>query len=101
MRFELTPWNGDGSPTEQSLRVQLEGEGFDVFRWRDEAGSTYAPHSHPHNESLWIVEGQIVLTISGRDYRLGPGDRLMLPKGTMHTTHAGPDGVTYLIGEQH
>ena len=37
---------------------------------------------------------------AGREFRLHPGDRLMLPKGTLHSAHPGPDGVTYLIGEK-
>ena len=31
---------------------------------------------------------------------LAPGDRLMLPRGTVHTATAGPRGATYLIGER-
>ena len=37
---------------------------------------------------------------SGSAYRLGPGDRLMLPRGTMHAATAGADGAAYLIGEK-
>lgn len=37
---------------------------------------------------------------AGREWRLGAGDRLMLPAGTVHTALAGPAGAAYLIGER-
>ena len=40
MRLEVIPWNGGPPPTEDALREQLTDDGFDVFRWRDEAGTT-------------------------------------------------------------
>ena len=100
MRLEVVPRNGDTQPNEEILRQQLQDEGFDVFHWRDEAGADYAPHSHDHDESLWVIEGEMVFGAAGREFRLHPGDRLMLPKGTLHSAHPGPDGVTYLIGEK-
>lgn len=101
MKLEVIPWNGGGSVLEEQMRQALEDEGFDVFRWRDEAGADYQPHSHDHDESLWVVDGEIVFGAGGREYRLKPGDRLMLPRGTVHTARAGGIGVTYLIGELH
>lgn len=71
-----------------------------MVRWTDIAGTTYAPHAHQQDESLWVLDGEIVFTIASREYRLRPGDRLMLPKGTMHGAHAGPRGAVYLIGER-
>ena len=99
MKLEVIPWNDGGSVLEDQLRQTLEDEGFDVFRWRDEAGADYQPHSHDHDESLWVVDGEIIFGAGGREYRLKPGDRMMLPKGTVHTARAGGPGVTYLIGE--
>ena len=54
-----------------------------------------------HDESLWVVGGEITFGIDGQAHRLGPGDRLMLPAGTIHTAHAGPHGARYLIGQRH
>ncbi len=100
MRLEVIPWNGGEPPTADALQQQLADEGFDVFRWRDEAGTDYQPHSHDHDESLWVIEGEMTFGAGGRELRLRTGDRLMLPKGTIHTAHAGASGVTYLIGER-
>ena len=100
MRLERIPWDGPGTPSEAVLRRRLESEGFGVFRWRDEAGAVYTAHSHDHDESLWVVDGEITFGAGGGELRLGPGDRLMLPRGTVHTAKAGPRGATYLIGER-
>jgi quercetin dioxygenase-like cupin family protein len=100
MRLELIPRDEGDAVDEDAWRERLLQEGFDVCRWRDEAGADYPPHSHDHDESLWIVEGEMVFSAAGRELRLRAGDRLMLPKGTVHTARAGGDGVTYLIGER-
>ena len=100
MRLELIPWPGPGDATQSTLRERLERDGFSVFSWTDASRAHYAPHSHDHDESIWVYEGEITFGADGRQLRLGPGDRLMLPQGTVHTADAGPDGASYLIGER-
>lgn len=100
MRLALVPWADGEAPFESELRRRLTSDGFDATPWSDPPHRTYAPHSHDHDESLWCVRGLITFHIDGSDYRLGPGDRLMLPRGTVHAATAGPDGATYLIGEK-
>ncbi|MCZ7617952.1 MAG: cupin domain-containing protein [Myxococcota bacterium] len=100
MEFRHIPWNEARTPGENGLRRCLESEGFDVKTWRDPADRVYAPHRHPHDESLWVLRGRIVLHIDGRDVPLGPGDRVELPGGTPHTARCGPEGAVYLIGRR-
>jgi quercetin dioxygenase-like cupin family protein len=100
MKLERIPWAEAGAPTEDGLRTQLEAEGFDAFVWCDAAGADYQPHAHDHDESLWVIEGEIVFGAEGGEFRLGAGDRLMLPKGTVHTARAGRHGSRYLIGQK-
>ncbi|MDX2167781.1 MAG: cupin domain-containing protein [Deltaproteobacteria bacterium] len=83
-----------------ALRARLEAEGFSVWQWSDAPGATYTPHSHDHDESIWIVAGEITFGALGRELHLAAGDRLMLPEGTVHTARAGAAGATYLIGER-
>lgn len=100
MKLERIPWHGDGVPVERILKQRLQADGYDVFRWRDEPGVDYQSHSHEHDEILWVVDGEITFGIGGRQYRLGPGDRLMLPAGTVHTATAGRNGAVYIIGQR-
>jgi quercetin dioxygenase-like cupin family protein len=100
MRLARIAWEESGSPSGEDLRERLAAEGFESFEWADAPGADYSPHAHDHDESLWVIDGDIVFSVAGVDYRLGPGDRLMLPKGTVHTARAGGAGARYLIGER-
>lgn len=100
MKLELLPWSEDAPPREAELLRRLARDGFEAFRWSDAPGTEYAPHHHDHDECLWLLEGAIRFGAEGQSLPLGPGDRLMLPRGTVHTAVAGPDGAAYLIGRR-
>ena len=100
MTFERIAWDEAGTPTERALLERLEAEGFEAFVWHDEPGADYQPHAHDHDESLWVIAGEITFGAGGQQYRLGPGDRLMLPGGTVHTARAGRNGARYAIGQR-
>jgi quercetin dioxygenase-like cupin family protein len=99
MKLERIPWTESASPRERELKQRLEREGFETYRWDDPPGAWYEAHSHDRDECLWCIEGEITFGIEGSEYTLGPGDRLMLPKGTVHTARAGRRGASYWIGE--
>ena len=71
-----------------------------MFRWRDGPPAPYSPLAHDPAESLWVVAGATAFAAAGGELRLGPGDRLMLPRGIVHKATAGAEGATYLIGER-
>jgi quercetin dioxygenase-like cupin family protein len=100
VEFGVIPWSVEGRPAEDELRRRLEEEGFAVWAWRDQPGATYVPHSHDEDESIWVVEGRIAFGVGGSEYPLGAGDRLMLPKGTVHTAEVGAEGALYLVGQR-
>jgi quercetin dioxygenase-like cupin family protein len=100
MRLEVIRWAGSRSPEAAELERRLTAEGYGVFRWTDHPGAHYTAHAHDHDESIWLVSGELTFSAEGRMLRLGPGDRLMLPARTTHTADAGPDGATYLVGER-
>lgn len=100
MKLERIAWPDAVPPHERDLQSRLVDEGFDVMTWSDPPGRFYAPHRHAHHESLWCLRGRIVFHVDGRDHPLEPGDRLMLPRDTVHAATVGPEGATYLIGEK-
>jgi len=100
MRLEHVQWSGPKPPKEPDARRTLEAEGFDVVCWSDPPGRAYAPHVHERDESLWMIAGGMTFEIDGRSYRLEAGDRLQLPRSTMHAALAHEDGARYLIGER-
>jgi quercetin dioxygenase-like cupin family protein len=100
MRCEHVTWEGAAPPTEPELRARLVADGFEAHLWHDDPGASYAPHSHERDERLWLLDGEMTFEVAGRSHRLGPGDRLELPAGTLHAAAAGVQGATYLIGER-
>ena len=61
-----------------------------------EPGGSVPLHSHPHEQLGYVVSGEIVMTISGEDHRLGPGGAYTIPGDVEHAGKAGPDGCAVL-----
>lgn len=94
-------WQRSEAPQERDLVRRLESEGYSVFRWSDPPGRTYAPHSHGEDQSHWVLDGSLALTVGGEEYVLGPGDRDFLPAGTVHAARVvGDEPVVYLIASK-
>src|SRR5437870_11584511 len=100
MRLEQIPWEGPDKPTESALAARLAADGFESFVWIDPPDADYSPHAHDHDESLWVMDGEMTFGAEGQELRLGPGDRLMLPKATSHTARAAHDGAGQRSGER-
>lgn len=100
MRLEVIRWQEASAPSEAELRERLEREGYSVIAWTDRPNAHYGAHSHERDESIWLVSGRIRFVARGEELALSPGDRLMLPAGTVHVADAGPAGARYLIGEK-
>ncbi len=43
------------------------------------------PHSHPHEQVSYVVEGEILFFLDGVPTRLGPGDMFAVPSNRPHT----------------
>ena len=97
---EVVAWEGGVSPDPAELRCRLESDGFDVLSWEDAPGTVYEPHVHDHDELLWLFAGEMTFGIDGRELRLCPGDRLRLPRGTVHSAVAGDEGASYFVGQR-
>lgn len=52
---------------------------------RMEPGGSIAPHVHSYEESLFVLEGEVVLSTVDTAVRLVPGDYAMVPLGIAHT----------------
>ncbi len=80
------------------LRKRLRQEGYSIFEWSDGPNAYYSPHSHPHDEFIVVVSGEIVFTIDGAAHVVASGDALDLPAGTLHSAeNAGNQPVVYFI----
>ena len=92
----LTPWRSETPPSEQALESILRAEGLRPSWWSNGPGDRYAAHSHPYHKVLFCARGSIRfdLPAPNESFQLGPGDRLDIPSGIIHSATVGPAGVT-------
>jgi len=88
--------------TPEELMIKLRGEAGGCYSWSNGPGDTYAPHSHGYEKVLYCVDGSITFVLEGADERLEltPGDRMVLPAGTVHAAEVGPYGCTCIEGRR-
>lgn len=81
---------------------RLQSEATGCYSWSNGPGDRYAPHSHSYEKVLYCVEGSItfVLEANGERLELGPGDRMNLAAGTVHSAVVGPQGCTCIEGKR-
>ena len=102
MNIEIEQWGDESAPDPADLRQRLRDEGYSVFEWTDAPGTKYGPHSHPEDQSHWILSGELELRVGHETYTLRAGDRDYLPANTIHSAFVpGGEPVTYLIGARH
>lgn len=63
----------------------------------DPPGKQHPLHTHAADETLYIMEGELLFRVPDRDVRVTPGTTIELPGGTLHSSSAGADGCLYLI----
>ena len=68
-------------------------EGYEVFLQRGPEGSGPPPHSHPWDESFFVVNGQIDFGIDAGSTTASPGTLVHLPAGTVHWFRFGRGGA--------
>jgi quercetin dioxygenase-like cupin family protein len=62
-----------------------------------EPGGFIAPHVHSFEVGVYILEGEMILSVHDRAYRLGPGDYAAMKVGTAHAwRNAGSAQVRWL-----
>jgi len=79
-------------------RLREEADG--CSSWSNGPGDRYAPHTHEFEKILYCVSGSITFEVGlqGRSLELGPGDRMVLPPGTVHAAVVGSRGVSCIEG---
>ena len=67
-------------------------EGYEIFLQRGPEGSGPPPHTHPWDESFFVIKGQIDFGIGPESTTASPGTLVHLPAGTVHWFRFGPGG---------
>lgn len=76
---------GEGEPTEEALRKELEERGYRVSRHVYRPGTYFSEHTHSADKIDAVVSGRFRMTVEGTEVTLGPGDWVEVPAGTTHT----------------
>jgi len=90
------------APGFEELMSKLKSEASGCYSWSNGPGDRYAAHSHSYEKVLYCVDGGItfVLENEGRRLELKPGDRMVLPAGTVHSAIVASSGCTCIEGHR-
>ena len=79
----------------------LRREAVSCYSWSNGSHDRYAAHSHSYDKILYCVDGSITFMLEreGKRLELKPGDRMVLPAGTVHSAIVGPGGCTCVEGQ--
>jgi quercetin dioxygenase-like cupin family protein len=69
----------------------VEGDRMIVGLMRMPAGTGAAPHSHPNEQWIYILEGTFHATVGGKAIEAKPGSVLYIPADAVHDGKAGLD----------
>jgi quercetin dioxygenase-like cupin family protein len=92
---KVTRWQGAPSPSVQQIEQTIAQEGHTFFAWSNAPGDRYSAHTHAYDKLLYCLRGSITFDLpqSNESIELRAGDRLELPKGTLHSAVVGSNGV--------
>ena len=101
MELKVTRWDKPEPPTQSKLVRAMEADGLVAYIEDDEPNHSYEAHTHPNDEVLVAVLGEITMGVGDQKWVLKPGDRLDLPANTLHwaeTPSTGPSGSIVIVG---
>jgi quercetin dioxygenase-like cupin family protein len=82
----LERWGArDGPLTEKRMMRLLELEGYDVLVYTYRPGTVFTNHQHAQDKCDGVLDGALRITVGETAFDLGPGDRLYVPAGTIHS----------------
>ena len=97
---KVTPWPNEEKPTRDELWRLMTEESLSPYAWSNGPHDVYSAHTHGYDKVIYVVSGSITFGLPEleREVSLNPGDRLDLPKSTVHNAQVGSNGVVCLEG---
>ena len=74
---------------------------YEIFRLLGPEGSGPPPHTHPWEESFYVIAGQVIFGINEDEENAEPGTLVHLPAGTKHWFRFGAGGGELLSITSH
>ena len=69
---------------------------FLLFEDRMDAGKVTPLHTHPSDETIVVLSGEIVMHLDGSDHHIGTGGMALAPRGVPHAFMVTADGTRLL-----
>jgi len=76
-----------------SRKTLVYGDKTLMTEFRLAEGADLACHSHPHEQTGYLVAGHMLLTIGQEERELFPGDSWMIPGNVLHNAKILADSV--------
>jgi quercetin dioxygenase-like cupin family protein len=75
----------DWSPVRDGIeRKSFTGGGATLALHRLSPGHALLPHAHPHEQIVWILEGEVDFHVGDEVVRLGAGGLVVVPPNVTH-----------------
>ena len=75
------------------MKTLVHGDATMMVEFRLEAGANLPLHSHPHEQTGYLVSGEMELTIGGEVHKVSAGDSWCIPGAVEHSAVAHEDSV--------
>src|SRR6185437_6515290 len=78
----------------EHVTVLASGEatqGYEIFLQQGPEGSGPPPHSHPWDESFFVIKGELPFGVDAESMTVSAGTLVHLPAGTVHWFRFGKD----------
>ncbi|AHF98551.1 cupin [Halostagnicola larsenii XH-48] len=93
-RVSLSAVEGTEAADGVSLALLAGSESMNVQHFEIDAGATIEKHSHPHEQTGFIYEGELTFVLEGEEVVCGPGDSYAIPGEQPHAaTNRGDEPV--------
>ena len=66
-------------------RVLADGDEMMVIEWRMKAGVIVPLHAHPHEQSGYVLSGEMLFTVDGVEHAVTPGTGYSIPGNLPHS----------------
>jgi quercetin dioxygenase-like cupin family protein len=85
-----------------NYKEAFEGVTYKTLAWGDKTslgefklvkGCTIPNHSHPHEQTGYMISGKMTFTIDGKDFETAPGDSWSIRGNVEHSVKVHEDSV--------
>lgn len=84
----------------EKIATDVRKEGFNPILITNKPGFIYEKHKHPETKLLIFLKGGMCVTVAGKHYQCGPGDKLIVPGNTAHSAKVDPSGCSFFWSEK-